>query len=286
MIDRLRSAYRAFVPLEHRLTLRKARYKLLGKRDNSRPAEAEIPKIEPEAGEYYFEQAGLCPICHRETRFIARNPWHRDHLRCQHCGSLPRERALISVLEMLFPNWRNLKLHESSPGSPSSMMMARECAGYIATHYYPDIEPGKLHEGIRCENLEQQTFPDESFDIVITQDVFEHIFDYRRAFRDVMRTIKPGGAHIFTTPKYKGLAKTEDRAVLRDGQVVHLTKPEYHGNPIDPQGGALVTVYYGDDLPEIIYRETGCPTTIYILKQERLGTAAVEFIEVFVTRKV
>ena len=31
--------------------------------------------------------------------------------------------------------------------------------------------------GIRCENLEHLSFGDESFDLHLTQDVFEHLFD-------------------------------------------------------------------------------------------------------------
>jgi SAM-dependent methyltransferase len=117
--------------------------------------------------------------------------------------------------------------------------------------------------------LEALTFPDASFDLVITQEVFEHIFEYRRAFREVMRTVRAGGAHIFTTPKYKQLRRTQDRAVRQNGSIVHLTEPEH----------------YGDDICDIIWKETGCPTTIYVIRDDSTGTIA-EFMDVFVTRKV
>jgi len=99
-----------------------------------------------------------------------------------------------------------------------------------------------------------------------------------------MRTVRPGGAHVFTTPKYRHLRKSQDRAVRRNGQVVHLAEPEYHGNPID-SAGSLVTVHYGDDIAEIVWAETRCPTTAYVIREERTGTIA-DFMEVFVTRKV
>ena len=53
--------------------------------------------------------------------------------------------------------------------------------------------------------------------------------------------------------------------------------------PID-SAGSLVTVHYGDDICEIIWKETGCPTTIYVIREEKTGTIA-EFMDVFVTRK-
>lgn len=233
--------------------------------------------------DFYYEHYGFCPVCRSATRFVARHPWFRDHYRCDRCGSIPRQRALLLVLEDLFPNWRDLDIHESSPAGSSSDVLARECRKYIATHCFPGVPLGALHDGFRCEDLEAMTFPDECFDVVITQDVFEHVLDYRRAFRDVVRTIRPGGAHIFTTPKYKGLRKSQDRAIRRNGEIVHLAPPEYHGNPIDA-AGSLVTVHYGDDICDIIWNETRCPTTIHVIMEEKTGTIA-EFMEVFSTKK-
>ena len=54
--------------------------------------------------------------------------------------------------------------------------------------------------GIRCENLEHLSFGDESFDLHLTRDVFEHLFDPATAFREIARTLRPGLAHLFTTP--------------------------------------------------------------------------------------
>jgi SAM-dependent methyltransferase len=234
--------------------------------------------------DFYFEHYGYCPICEAPTKFVARYSWFRDHYLCERCGSIPRQRALTLVLEDLFPNWRDLEIHESSPSGPASDRFARECSRYLATYCYPGVDSGTMHNGFRCEDLESLTFPDEHFDVVITQDVFEHVLDYRRGFREVMRTIRSRGAHIFTTPKYKGLARTEDRAIRKNGEIVHCFEPEYHGNPID-SSGSLVTVHYGDDICEILWDETRCPTTTHLIREDKTGTIA-EFMEVFVTRKV
>ena len=234
--------------------------------------------------DFYYEHYGYCPICASPTKFVAREQWFRDHYFCERCGSLPRQRALTLVLEMLYSNWRDVEIYEASPSGPASDRMQRECSKYLASHCYPGVPTGTLHQGFRCEDLEQLTFPDGRFDVVVTQEVLEHVFDYRRAFREVMRTLRPGGAHVFTTPKYKHLRKSQDRSVRTNGEVVHLAEPEYHGNPID-SAGSLVTVHYGDDIGEIIWKETGCPTTIYVIREEKTGTIA-EFMDVFVTRKV
>jgi SAM-dependent methyltransferase len=235
--------------------------------------------------DFYYEHLGFCPICEAPAKFVSHYSWLRDHYRCEGCGSIPRQRAVMLMLQDLAPNWRELAIHESSPSGPTSDRLWRECKGYVPSFCYPDVPRGAQHNGARCEDLEQLTFADDQFDVVITQEVFEHIFDYRGAFREVMRTVKPGGIHLFTTPKYKGLRKTEDRAIRKaDGEIQHLVEPEYHGNPID-SSGSLVTVHYGDDICEIIWDATRCPTTIYNIHDDKSGATA-EFMDVFVTRKV
>jgi SAM-dependent methyltransferase len=157
------------------------------------------------------------------------------------------------VLDRLRPSWRSLRIHESSPAARGvSVLLLRDCPKYIPTQFFPNVAKGQRHGGIRCEDLEAQTFADESFDLVVTQDVMEHVFRPDQAHREIYRTLRPGGLHIHTVPIYSELEHTERCAVLADdGSVVHLSTPEYHGNPIDASG-ALVTHRYGRDLPDLI----------------------------------
>jgi SAM-dependent methyltransferase len=200
---------------------------------------------------------GYCPICESETTFTACHAWYRDHLICEACpsGSVPRERALKLVLDDVLPAWRECAVHESSPMPRGvSMVLKEQCPGYVETQFFPDIVPGQSTPwGIRCEDLERQTFADASFDCVVSLDVFEHVFDPAAATREIYRTLKPGGLHVLTTPIYKDKVKTVRCAEKRaDGTVRHLVSPpEYHGNPAD-LGGSLVTFKYGHDLPDLI----------------------------------
>jgi hypothetical protein len=43
-------------------------------------------------------------------------------------------------------------------------------------------------------------------------------------------------------------------------------------------------VHYGDDICEIVWNETRCATTTYVIREDKTGTIA-EFMEVFVTRR-
>jgi SAM-dependent methyltransferase len=142
----------------------------------------------------FLENTGYCPICSSEATFSSKYDWLRDHYICARCGSIPRERALMVVLETHYPDWRNLHIHESSPaGRGVSPKLAKECAGYLPTWFYPEGAPGSIIDGNRCENLEALTFGDQAFDLHITQDVMEHVFNPAAAFREISRTLKPGG---------------------------------------------------------------------------------------------
>jgi SAM-dependent methyltransferase len=227
---------------------------------------------------------GYCPICDSQTRFIEKDTWLRDFYVCQKCYSTPRQRAIIVVLELFFPEWKNLKIHESSPGGASSTTIEKHGAEYTPTQFFQDVTLGNSKEGIRCENLEKMTFEDNSFDLMITQDVFEHVMNPLAAFKEIERILKPGGAHVFTMPWYPKLNKTVQRArQLDNGEIEFLEEAIYHGNPIDSKG-SLVTFDWGADFVDFIYVNSGMCTTIYREKDRNKGIDG-EFLEVFISRK-
>jgi SAM-dependent methyltransferase len=236
----------------------------------------------------HLESVGYCPTCARPSRFCSKDAWLRDHFLCVNCGSLPRERALMYAVERYYPDFRDLSIHESSPAPRgASARLKRECPGYQTSQYDPSVAFGQPHPeyGYRSEDLEASTFDDDTFDLVITQDVFEHLFHPERGFADVARTLRPGGAHIFTAPLVNKHRPSERCAVLcEDGSVRHLREPEYHGNPIDPNG-SLVTMRWGYDICEWIYRSSGLVTTMLVIDNLELGIRA-EYIEVLISRKL
>jgi len=188
---------------------------------------------------------------------------------------------MVRVLNEHFPNWRNLRIHESSPGGSIYDFLKKECANYIASQFFPDQAPGSQYSGFRCEDLGKQTFPDAHFDLTITQDVLEHLRDPISALREISRTLKPGGAHVFTVPWYPG-QKTLIRAQIDDnGNVESVETPVYHGSPLD-SSGVLVITDWGDDLCDTIYAASGMITTIIEIHDLSMG---IESIEVFISRK-
>ncbi len=189
-------------------------------------------------------------------------------------------------IEKFFPGWRDLRIHESSAivtrGASKRLSAA---AGYVSSQFYPDRPPGSIVDGTLCEDLEKMTFGDGTIDLHVSQDVFEHLLDPAAAFREIARTLRPGGAHVFTTPLVNR-ARASEFCARRDaaGEIVQMIEPpEFHRNPIMDEG-SLVTVRWGYDLPNFVFQACGLFTDVVILDMIEFGIRA-EYIEVFITRK-
>jgi SAM-dependent methyltransferase len=230
----------------------------------------------------YKRNIGYCPICEGKTIFIEYSSWLRDNYRCLRCNSIPRQRAIIKILKEKHPHYSTMNIHESSPCGPASDKIRKQCTGYVSSQFYLGVTYGSIKNGFRCENLEEQTFVDDLFDIVITQDVMEHILNPAKAFAEIARTLKPGGTHIFTVPLYAG-RKTLVRAIEENGTLKHLQPADYHKNPINLDG-SLVVREWGDDMVEFIRETSGVSTQIYLMHDRKLGIDG-NFLEVFVSVK-
>src|SRR5262249_1078550 len=121
----------------------------------------------------------------------------------------------------------------------------RRLPRYTQSYYWPDHLLGTIDaNGVRCEDLTRLTFADNSFDLVITSDVLEHIYDIRSAFAEITRGLKPGGVHIFSIPNdWPFPERTEARVQMVDGIEHHIKPPRYHTS--------------GDGTPCIVYNDFG-----------------------------
>ena len=110
----------------------------------------------------------------------------------------------------------------------------------------------------------------------------EHVFDPGKALSEIMRVLKDGGCHVFTTPVHRDRVSIP-RAKLVDEKIEYLLEAQYHGNPISSEG-SLVTWDYGTDFLDLATRWSGYKTSVLEFHDRHLGIDA-EFIEVYVIRK-
>lgn len=227
-----------------------------------------------------LRNSGYCHCCRSETEFVAYSTWFRDNYVCGRCMSLPRQRHVQSILDTFYPGWEGKVIHESSP---SNDFISRYCENYSSSQFLPEVAPGASKDGIRSENIEQLTFENGTFDIFITQDVLEHVFNPDKAVREITRVLKPGGIHLFTTPKLPKVMNTYRRAELHpDGSIAYLAEPDYHGNPVG-DGRSLVTFYYGNDFEILLSEWAGRTVQVFQTKDRAKGLDA-DHNEVFVIR--
>ncbi len=101
---------------------------------------------------------------------------------------------------------------------------------------------------IPSESLLNLSYPDNSFDMVITSETLEHVPDIDIAFHEIRRVLKNGGVHVFTTPIIWDRPNTKIRAKMDDGSLLHMMPPSYHGSKFENQADYLVFYEFGFDL--------------------------------------
>jgi SAM-dependent methyltransferase len=227
---------------------------------------------------------GLSP---RLAKALAR----KESSHCSRCGAQLRSRRLARVVVDLVgkaPRGQSLAAWVSDPANRA--LRIAEINRIEGVHdqivgmpnlaysdFVPGAAPGEFVRGVRSEDLTRLTYPDASFDLVLSSESLEHVPDLHAALREIWRVLVPGGWHIFTLPLLPGVPKTFARARVReDGTIEHQATPIRH-----PGGdvGYPVFTEFGADLPEILQAE-GFVTDV------RFGpTTEDDLAQVYVCRK-
>jgi len=143
----------------------------------------------------------ICPICGYEGRFLSLGTPPRWDGRCPNCSSRERHRLLHICLEregIDLTDGRSI-LHFAPEGYFKKMM------GDSPAYHTADLVPGKARHAM---DMADMTFDENSVDVVIANHVLEHVPDDRKALRESLRVLKPGGLAIFTVPQNWARAET------------------------------------------------------------------------------
>ena len=199
-----------------------------------------------------------CFVCGAEGSFLSKDGNPRE-AQCPQCGASSRNSDVARAICAMLGQPTAGSMAASSAGLRSVRMFEAQTSGaihdrlktlpnYQCAEFLDGVEPGSVKNGIRCEDLRHLTYPDNSFDLVITQDVLEHVDEPSAAFAEIRRVLKPGGRHIFTVP-YHPTKNTQTRAVRGRGGVDNLLLPVYHGDPVR-ENGCIVYTDFGADLTD------------------------------------
>ena len=182
-------------------------------------------------------------MCGRTTRFLF-NSWaippaltrdfrtttvrdgyrKRESMWCAACGASTRERGLWSVLLEHYAekatSARDLVLE-----THFAALRVAEVNRLNAGHEYLGTLPNLTYAEYPDEDIQDLSYADGSFDLLITSDTLEHVPDYRVGLKETRRVLRAGGRHILTVPLRPDLAASQDRSGM---------DPIYHGVPPGP----------------------------------------------------
>ena len=208
---------------------------------------------------------GHCPYCGL-TLFV-RLSLDSGGLRCAGCSAGVVQLSIGWALREEIGPLDNCDVCELSARGALSAYLRRTARSVATSEYFHGVAPGTMHHGVRCEDVQQLTYADASFDVVTHTEVLEHVPDDARAMAELLRVLRPGGAMLFTVPMHGG-ARTIERARMRGGSVEHLLEPVHHVDPLRPEG-ILAFRDYGLDIVDRL-RAAGFVDARILAPSERL----------------
>ena len=218
-----------------------------------------------------FSVRGYCIVCGCDRELLVSSmyspgryldgrviPNWREHLACNGCGFVNRVRATLHVLFQEVHPRSSDRIYLTEQATPLFRWFSDHFEHITGSEYMGDgLQGGLTVNGYRHEDIQALSFDDGTFDIIVSLEVLEHVPFPDRAFRELRRVLKEGGTLLITVPFRDDRDLDEVRAELMpDGTIKHFMEPEYHGNPVNPEGGALCFRYYGWDIVRQL-REAG-----------------------------
>ncbi|MGD9601092.1 MAG: class I SAM-dependent methyltransferase [Gammaproteobacteria bacterium] len=222
--------------------------------------EEQANRLALDSGDAYPDK---CWICGLRQVFSRDDSPLRESYRCARCEGSLREReqagALLrcyaylgcGCLADLVTNsaFRRLSVYEPGTIGPFRPQF-RRLPAYQQSDYYAPSARVDAPPSIPHEDLEALTFSDESFDLVVTSDIFEHVREPARALAEIARVLRPGGHHVFTVPMLDPIPRHSIWRVDTSGEADIPVLPEvYHGN--GKGGRSLVYTDFGLDIADM-----------------------------------
>jgi len=211
--------------------------------------------------EQSFLLDGYCKVCDKPTTFLVDRlygaqestdgwtPNWRERLDCAHCRLNNRQRAILQGIKEAVAtrgapvDGQTVSLYAMEQITPLFAWLSQNLKNVTGSEYLGEqIEAGAIVDGMRHENVEALSFADQSFDIITSNDVLEHVNLPEQAIAEMYRVLKPGGEIFVTIPFHINVAQTVRRARFVNGvngEIKHLLPPIYHGNPLSEKGSLV-----------------------------------------------
>lgn len=192
-----------------------------------------------------------CPRC-GSSIFIAlqKDPFMT---RCLQCRANVTNLSLIPVIKDHFRgSFKGKRAYELSTYGSTLDWLRMHFERVDVSEYFPNRVRGEIVNGIQNEDIQNLTFEDDSFDVITSNQVFEHVPDDTKGYAECFRVLRHGGCLTFSVPLYN-ISQTEQVAYLDNtGQVVFIGEPEYHDSRLE--GAKSAPVFWHHSLNDIMER--------------------------------
>ena len=186
-----------------------------------------------------------------ETGWI---PNWRERLECPKCLMNNRQRLIATLIKQTLSFKTAQHIYFMEQVTPIfnwaiATFKNHDIAGseYLGYEY----KGGQVIKGIRHEDVEQLSFSDGELDLIVSNDVFEHVPNPSKAFHECARVLKSAGTMLTTFPFHSNRDISESRAQFIDGKLEHILSPDYHGNPLSADGSLVFTDFGWDVVSSI-----------------------------------
>ena len=232
-----------------------------------------------------FAVDGFCIPCEKKVSFLVDmqsggqrhvNGWTpnwRERLECPLCRMNNRQRLIATLVKQELSGKPRQNIYFMEQVTPiynwaTTTFNEHHLTGseYLGHEY----EGGATIKGIRHEDVENLSFPDSHLDMIVSNDVFEHVPHPAKAFAECARVLKSGGVMLATIPFHRDSEASVTRARLTGGKVEHMLPPAFHGNPVSADG-SLVFTDYGWDLLDIMKESGFADVTVDVYASPELG---------------
>ncbi|WP_198018875.1 class I SAM-dependent methyltransferase [Azorhizobium doebereinerae] len=159
-------------------------------------------------------------------------------------GLTARHRGTLYALKRCFPqiDKYETRIYCSEALTEFALLMRGTFPKFIGTEYATTQDEERWLFPIPHADLTALSYPAETFDLAITNEVLEHVPSLDQALAEICRVLRPGGWHVGTCPFVMMQSHSIVKSKLQDGRIIHLMEPEYHGNPMSAEGSLVFEI--------------------------------------------